>query len=376
MQELDRAIAALEQHRKTLREVEIAYAERLDELERLRPRGLLGRLLRRGDPSQIASSESALVSLGAELSRHRAEVQRALEAVERLEIEQRRAAMIPSGAQDPSSAAVALRTLERLGFLIAQLQVIAGTMRLSGPAKRGTKRQQQSVSRDLGMREGKVSALNKWEQLLDEAELLADALGFMLVLPRLGIPRPRPDDGPFPPIDVLVGRESARVGSEAEFVRVADSTADRLRQLEANVSFAMAAIEERFPDATILRDQLPADVPPTGLLGFRALHQGKGDGGERLIQAWEALSKTVALILRGADSGGRTADQLGPLLLYKTQAKLVRSYPLARAQGLLPPVSQGEDLAVFVQRLQQQWPALHATYQAWRSQSGTEPPEV
>jgi len=217
------------------------------------------------------------------------------------------------------------------------------------------------------MREGQASALVQKARYLDEAELLADGLWMSLVLPRLGGGPTRPEDGPFPEIEVAVARDSASVSSASALAKGAKVAAGRVRQLDVQRGFIIAAIAERFPEATSLHAALPDEVPPEQMPGFMELYRG-GDGGQaRLIRAWQALSEAYSRIREPSKEGARTSDLLHPLFRWQGQVRLVRSLPPAQALNLLPPLNEGQDLAFFLAHLDREWPRLAARFASWRA---------
>ncbi|TVQ92554.1 MAG: hypothetical protein EA397_07020 [Deltaproteobacteria bacterium] len=361
MDELENARSELQAHREALRATEVELAEKLDQLASVAPRGWLGRLVKRSDPGLAAEIRNEIVEIKSKLRQSRERVQAALAEVERIEREAERDAMVPARAVDPASAALVLRVLERLGPLLVRLLSLSGAAKRDRAAQRGPKKGRRRFT-DSRSKQGSAP---DWDRGVAEAEILADAAGLPLTLPRYRASAPRPAGYPQPSPAIAMARQAALAGPQGDFALVMEMAESQLRQVEAQRVLMVAAIERRYPEARDLAAQIECDAE-FRWLGTSSEEQRGVVGEQQLIEAWEALTRTYEALRRGVERGDRVVELLGPVGQWQRQVRVIRDLPLAQEHDLLPPTNEGTEMTIFVERLQEIWPSLNARFLAWR----------
>ena len=156
-------------------------------------------------------------------------------------------------------------------------------------------------------------------------------------------------------------REAAGTPTNYEFGAALALARSSIRQAQTHCVLARSAVEERFPGASALAANEPADA---GLPRSDAPERSFGSRPDALLQEWEDLRKCFAAIraVHTGPTAARTVDYLDPVGRWQQQATRVREHEAAAALDLMPPVNDGASLDAFVTRLLAEFPALDARF--------------
>jgi len=370
MDELEQAKAEVTSHREGLRTTEAELKEARLERESLTSSGgLFGLFASAPDPAKLEEIDTVIAVLQEEVRLRRQTLHEALQKMERMEADAARGAILPPGIDSLDRAVLCVQALRRLDPLLRDLERIASKAdqaRDAVPLTRRAGRSGRAADPHAAAKRG--SAVYKytegWEQLVDEAELLADVAGIPLVLPRRWDAEARPDHGPQPAPDVALARQQALAGGNQDFGLAIAFVRTDLEALQRKGWNIVEAVIETFPEASALAAERPFEPMKAGRGGQGAQQAGPAMLEEHWRGLRDAHTALAALVARGA----RTVDYLDTLGLWQRHAQQVHKQPIAQDHGLLPPLNDGGDLQRFLATLLKEWPELDARYEAQRAE--------
>lgn len=351
----------VEAQREAIRRVEADLRQAIAQRKQLAPGGLFG-IFRKPDPKQLAEAELLCEVLKVELQDRRTRLRGALEAAERSQLPSREPPLETTGADDVESATRTLRAYIRLADLLETLHGIAGQVGRSRENQRRSIRRHRRPSSLLPYEPTVATNVRRetvsWDTYLDEAELLADLVGLVLVLPRRHPAASRPPNAPPEPPDLAAARRAEILGDSREFGTALELSLHRIDRLKTQVIHARSAARERCPEAwTRALAASPFDpiaaVAPAGSAGGPT---------EQLVAHWTALRTLFRTLTALRQRRARTLEYLDPAGEWQRRAEAVVALDASVHQGLLPPRNQSGDLPLFVERLETEWPALDARF--------------
>mgnify|MGYP000120537853 CR=1 FL=1 len=205
---------------------------------------------------------------------------------------------------------------------------------------------------------------SRWEIDLEEAEELADRLGVLLALPRVG------DASAQSTVSGALRAHAHPDSASARRALVFDDMNDLAKALERATPELDGLLEQlreahreivaRYPEAP---GQLEATRAAAAAAGDQAVTLRTPAGNRRqaqkaFVRHWERLLDLAEQLDRAAVPTARTADLLGPMAQWNQAATAARELGELHELSPLPPLNQGGDLHGFVDRLRGQLPQL------------------